>query len=98
MSPPFARAGGARHLDGTGTVERRREGNAPHLEERGRPAPGGSAHSPAAPDPTGSNGATSPTPPRPRAPRTMTTLTDTPDVADEHPAPPPSIGTLPGLT
>nr|HNH95229.1 acyltransferase family protein [Microthrixaceae bacterium] len=28
----------------------------------------------------------------------MTTLTDTPDVADEHPAPPPSIGTLPGLT
>ena len=28
----------------------------------------------------------------------MTTLTDTPDVADEHPALPPSIGTLPGLT
>ncbi|HMV73910.1 MAG TPA: acyltransferase family protein, partial [Microthrixaceae bacterium] len=25
-------------------------------------------------------------------------MTDTPDVADEHPAPPPSIGTLPGLT
>ena len=28
----------------------------------------------------------------------MTTVTDTPDVADEHPAPRPSIGTLPGLT